>query len=70
MKKLGEILVEHCYIDRSQLEQALERQIEKFELLGQILINLGHITEDELKEALKLQQSEIAKIGLNAHLHD
>jgi hypothetical protein len=44
MKKLGEILVEHNHIDQSQLEQALERQIEEFEPLGQILVGLGHIT--------------------------
>lgn len=69
MKKLGKILVEHNHIDQSQLEQALERQIEEFEPLGQILVGLGHITEDELKEALELQQIEIAKIGLNVHLH-
>ena len=61
MKKLGEILVENSYIDQAQLEQALEHQSKKFELLGQILINLGYITEDELKEALKLQQNEVAK---------
>jgi len=69
MKKLGEILVEHYYIDQSQLEQALERQIEEFELLGQLLVSLGHITEYELKEALDLQQSDIAKIELNMRLH-
>ena len=61
MKKLGEILVKNYYIEQSQLEQALERQIEESELLGQLLVSLGHITEDELKEALELQQSETAK---------
>ena len=63
MKKLGEILVENFYIDQSQLEQALERQIAEFELLGRLLVSLGHITEDELKEALELQQSETVESG-------
>jgi len=63
MKTLGEILIENFYINQSQLEQALERQIEEFELLGQILVSLGNITEEELKEALELQQGEMTKSG-------
>ncbi|MCY4443930.1 MAG: type II secretion system ATPase GspE [Proteobacteria bacterium] len=56
---IGEILIDEGYVDRSQVEQALEEQKNNTEntpkRLGEILIFLGHITEDELLQGIAKQ---------------
>ena len=63
-KPLGEILCERYYITKTQLEQALEQQIEEYHLLGELLVSLGHITEKQLEEALELQKTQTIKSDL------
>ncbi len=62
-KKLGELLCEKQYLNRSQLELALAEQAMKHQKLGQILLALGYITQGQLNEALALQVG-IEKVNL------
>lgn len=57
IKALGQILCEKGYITETQLEQALEHQLEEYKLLGELLVSLGNITEEQLGEALRLQKA-------------
>jgi len=54
-RKLGELLCEKSYIDRSQLDLALAEQDIEHRRLGQILLDLGYVTQSQLNEALALQ---------------
>jgi len=54
-KKLGELLCEKAYLERSELERALAEQAVRHRRLGQILLELGYITRGQLNEALALQ---------------
>ncbi len=63
-KALGEILCEKGYITQAHLEQALEHQIEEYQLLGELLVSLGDITKKQLEEALELQKSQTVKSDL------
>lgn len=54
-KKLGELLCEKSYLDRTSLELALAEQKLENRRLGEILIELGYITQSQLNEALALQ---------------
>ncbi len=54
-KKLGELLCEKSYLDKSNLESALAEQKIEHRQLGQILLELGYITQAQLNEALALQ---------------
>jgi putative nucleotidyltransferase with HDIG domain len=51
-KLIGELLIEHGYISRNQLEEALEAQQSKNEKLCNILIDLGHLGEAGFLEFL------------------
>lgn len=72
-KKIGQLLCEKAYLDRSRLEFALaEQKLEPqwdtpggvpHRRLGQILLGLGYITQAQLNEALALQVG-IEKIDL------
>jgi type II secretory ATPase GspE/PulE/Tfp pilus assembly ATPase PilB-like protein len=62
-KKLGQLLREKAYLDKSQLNFALAEQNVKHRRLGQILLELGYITQAQLNEALALQVG-IEKIDL------
>jgi type II secretory ATPase GspE/PulE/Tfp pilus assembly ATPase PilB-like protein len=54
-KKLGQLLCEKSYLDRSGLELGLaEQKIEQIPL-GQILVKLKYITQPQLNEVLALQ---------------
>ncbi|MHC4543340.1 MAG: GspE/PulE family protein [Planctomycetota bacterium] len=54
-KKIGQLLCEKSYLDRSGLELGLaEQKIEQIPL-GQILVNLKYITQHQLNEVLALQ---------------
>ncbi len=55
-RRIGEILVEHTYCSREDVERALETRVEG-QRLGERLIEMGVLTEIELYEALSLQQS-------------
>ncbi len=52
---LGELLVEHNFINTDQLEEALRIQRETDEKLGQILINLGYVDEKFIIDMLEFQ---------------
>jgi hypothetical protein len=54
-KPLGELLVEAGFIDRGQLNRALNEQKISNEKLGQTLMSLGYITEDILIDSLSKQ---------------
>ena len=54
-KKLGQLLCEKSYLDRSKLEFALAEQKVEHRQLGQILLELGYVTQAQLNEALALQ---------------
>ena len=63
-KPLGEILCEKYYITQDQLEHALEKQIEEYQLLGELIVSLGYITEKQLEEALELQKNQLMQSNL------
>jgi type IV pilus assembly protein PilB len=63
-KKLGELLCEKAYLDKSGLELALAEQKIDNRRLGQILLGLGYITQAQLNEALALQVG-IERVNLN-----
>jgi type II secretory ATPase GspE/PulE/Tfp pilus assembly ATPase PilB-like protein len=62
-KKLGQLLCEKSYLDKSSLEFALAEQQVEYQRLGQILLKLGYITQAQLNEALALQVG-IEKVDL------
>ncbi|GAK59180.1 type IV pilus biogenesis protein PilB [Candidatus Vecturithrix granuli] len=51
-KRLGELLVEACIITQAQLEEALQVQEGKQQLLGQILVEMGWVSEQEICRAV------------------
>lgn len=51
-KRLGELLVEACLITQAQLEEALQVQEGKQQLLGQILVEMGWVSEQEVCRAV------------------
>ena len=55
-KKLGELLVEHKYITREQLEEALANLKKSDEKIGEILVDLGYVKEEDLIEVLEFQR--------------
>jgi type IV pilus assembly protein PilB len=54
-KRLGEILIEKGFLQKEQLEKALEVQKQSNNRLGQTLIFLGLITEEQLADCLAQQ---------------
>src|SRR3954471_24390347 len=52
---LGELLLRHGVITRSQLAQALEQQKKVPAPLGQTLINLGYLSDVNFRKALSVQ---------------
>ncbi len=63
-KRLGQLLCEKSYLDRSSLTFALEQQKTVHKRLGELLIELGYITHTQLNEALAFQLG-IEKVDLN-----
>ncbi|RAK06707.1 type IV pilus assembly protein PilB [Halanaerobium saccharolyticum] len=55
-KKLGELLVDHEYISREQLQEALDRSKNSDKKLGEILVDLGYVKEEDLIEVLEFQR--------------
>ncbi|MEC9489897.1 MAG: ATPase, T2SS/T4P/T4SS family [Halanaerobiales bacterium] len=55
-KKLGELLVDHEYISREQLQEALARSKNKDKKIGEILVKLGYVKEEDLIEVLEFQR--------------
>jgi type IV pilus assembly protein PilB len=55
-KKLGELLVEHNYIDRDQLDSALNRLKNTDKKIGEILVELNYVKEEDLIEVLEFQR--------------
>jgi type IV pilus assembly protein PilB len=55
-KKLGELLVDHEYITREQLEEALNRDKNSNKKIGEILVELGYVQEEDLIEVLEFQR--------------
>lgn len=54
-KRLGQLLCEKEYLDRSNLDLALAEQKVEHRRLGDILLELGYVTQTQLNEALALQ---------------
>src|SRR3989338_2426501 len=52
---LGEILVKKKKITAQQLEEALQFQRKKKQLIGEILVNLGYVEEQDIVVALIMQ---------------
>ena len=55
-KKLGELLVEHEYITREQLEEALIKDKNSNKKIGEILVEFGYVKEEDLIEVLEFQR--------------
>ncbi len=51
-KRLGELLVEACFISQEQLDEALKLQKHKTLLIGQILVEMGWVSEAEVCRAV------------------
>ena len=51
-RRLGELLVEACFISQEQLDEALEVQKHKTQLIGQILVEMGWVSEAEVCRAV------------------
>ena len=70
-RRLGDLLIEHGYLERDQLEGALEHQASggNTRLLGEILVDLELCTEDEITECLALEFG-IPYAKLEPRLHD
>ena len=63
-KKLGQLLCEKAYLDKSRLNFALaEQQKVENRRLGEVLLQLGYVTQTQLNEALAIQVG-IEKIDL------
>ncbi|MBI4115834.1 MAG: hypothetical protein HY447_04575 [Candidatus Omnitrophica bacterium] len=54
-KRIGEILIEEGYLEKKNLEKALEIQKKEGGLIGGILIREGFVTEENVVEALSKQ---------------
>ncbi len=63
-KKLGELLCEKSYLDKSNLQIALAEQKVEHRRLGVIVLELGYVTQAQLNEALALQAG-IESVDLN-----
>lgn len=57
---LGNILVANHQITRTQLEDALRRQVASGRRLGEELIHAGHVSKDQVNGGLQLQRKLIA----------
>ena len=55
-KKLGELLVDHEYISREQLQEALAGLKNTDKKIGEILVDLGYVQEKDLIEVLEFQR--------------
>ncbi|MGM0549318.1 MAG: GspE/PulE family protein [Bacillota bacterium] len=55
-KKLGELLVDHEYISREELEEALIKDKTSNKKIGEILVELGYVKEEDLIEVLEFQR--------------
>lgn len=55
-KKLGELLVDHEYITREQLDNALNKLKNTDKKIGEILVELGYVKEKDLIEVLEFQR--------------
>ena len=55
-KKLGELLVDHGYINREQLEEALDEAKNNDKKIGEILVELDYVNEEDLIEVLEFQR--------------
>ena len=55
-KKLGELLVDHEYISREQLQEALDILKNTDKKIGEILVELGYVKEKDLIEVLEFQR--------------
>ncbi len=66
MGRIGELLVKHDLITRSQLRRALARQEKKTykALLGDVLIEMGFITEDQLERVSQEFTEQIVESNL------
>lgn len=56
-RPLGQILIDGGFIERQDLELALEVQKHSNELLGQVLVNMGVLEKSELDVALSVQEN-------------
>ncbi len=57
-RSIGEILLEHGYVTKEQVDEAVQAQAETGRPLGQILVEAGTITRLELASALAEQWSD------------
>lgn len=55
-KKLGELLVDHEYISREQLQEALDILKNTDKKIGEILVDLDYVKEEDLIEVLEFQR--------------
>lgn len=55
-RKLGDLLIEHEYITREQLEEALSKSRNNGEKIGEILVELNYVSEEDLIEVLEFQR--------------
>ena len=53
-KYIGEIFLSKKYINREQLQEALEESVKQGKKIGQVLLSKGYISEDMLFECLSL----------------
>lgn len=56
-KRIGEILIDEGFLDRKDLEKALEIQKKEGGLIGGILVRMGCVSEEDLVIALSNQLS-------------
>ena len=54
-RPIGQILIDGGFIEREDLELALEVQKHSNELLGQVLVNMGVLDKADLEAALSIQ---------------
>lgn len=69
--KIGRFFIENGIINESQLQEALDLQVDNKErLLGEILVTLGFLTKDELIMALEMfmMMTESDDLGINEWL--
>ena len=53
-KYIGEVLLSKKYINREQLQEALEESVKQGKKVGQVLLSKGYISEELLFECLAL----------------
>lgn len=68
-KKIGEMLLEFCFISKEQLQQALHIQAQDGGKLGDILIDQGYISEDDFLNFL-FEQLNIKGVDLKDEVID